>query len=483
MLNLLARHKDVVYSLVNQGGRLLLAIVLLPFALSSLSNAELTVWFLLTTLVTFGQSVIVGFASTFVRFIAYSSSGVLFENYSKQIFDSKQQCNSDSNKQEIGRLLYVQWLIYSALTLIFLISVGVLGYFALKVPIDSVMDKSYTWSVSIFVLLTSTVSVYLSMYQVIMEGNDKVKDVQKIGALWHFCGVLITLLVLTYESTLFTLVLCYQLVVLGNMITIYFSCYNPFSENPYKFGKPIKNFDTSMFKHILDSAWKIGFTSLFASGAKQISGIVVAQVFASQTAASFLLTKRLFEILETFSQVTFRSKLPKLIGLFGVGNLPEYVRSLRSIVRLSYLIYILGFVIILYAGPLLISIFDHTGDKSLGSTTLIILFGLSGLISRWGAIYLSVANHANRILDHKAVIISTAVFVMFVYASFDALGVISFPIGTILGSLATSYLIIKTVYPLISERFLKFEKFLVGEAFIYWLLAVFIFSFLNWSKQ
>ena len=68
-------------------------------------------------------------------------------------------------------------------------------------------------------------------------------------------------------------------------------------------------FHYSVFILVWES-WKSTITNISSNIINNISGILVANYFNTAQSATFLFTKRIFNVIESFTQTTFQARLP-----------------------------------------------------------------------------------------------------------------------------------------------------------------------------
>ena len=316
----------------------------------------------------------------------------------------------------------------------------------------------------------------MTIYQIYLRGINKVALINRVTTAVSFGGILLVLYVGIYFPSLLNIVTAIQFIALVNSSCIYFVAKK--SNNSFVETIPKSHFKKEVFHEVWDSAWKSGFTTILATIIKHISGVIVAQLFNPLSSASFLLTKNIFELLESFTMVPFQAKIPEIASLRGRGDFKKLLPLLRKILYLTYGTFIIGIVIILFFGSDILNIIK--GNVVLGSLSLLVAFVFSTLISRWSGINLAISNQANNVIEHINASIVFLVYFLFIGLFYKQLDTVVFPLASLFGTLATVPFIIKRTYKTLHTTFFKFERyifipvlFIVGLiSFIYILIQI-----------
>lgn len=450
------------------------ALIAVPIVLRKLLPPEINVWFLISTVVAIGQGVQFGFYSTFVRFLSYSASGVSVEEFENLHRKFEMRFAEQVNKSEFFDLMLVLKTVYLAITSIYFFLMVIFGSWAMYKPISLMGHSRDGWITWGLVVVTSTATLYFSVYQIYLMGVNEVSLSQRVNSLISLAGLGIFLAVSSVAPTLFNIVAVYQLIAVGNalwLMRLAFTVRNGFLREGHG-----SKFKKHLFCLVWGSAWKSGVSTIAANILKHISGVIVAQIFTPAASASFLLTKRLFDILDNFTMTTFQAKTPEIASLRGRGDFERLLPLLRKVFFLSYGLYLSGFAAIAFWGPTVLTMIK--GNVVLGSFQLVMLFSVANFFSRWAGINLAISNQANNIIEHTVAVAVFFIYFTFIYLFYDRMGLLIFPAATLVSTLAVAPMIARVTYKTINTRFLQFEKFISIPAFGC-LMAINIFYY--WS--
>lgn len=449
------------------------SIIVIPIVLTKLNVEEINVWFLLASISAFGHTLVYGFSSTFSRFFTYVYAGVSIKDF-KHITFTNQEVKQEVNWNEINSLLLHMKVIFLVLSLLYLVIFGAVGYVLMKVPIHALSNTYEGWLSFFTVLFFSSINLYLNSYNVFLQGMKKVHLTQRVMGLCNLLGLIPILLVLYLYPSLSNIVIIYQLVLFSSSFFVFFKA-RQFHKNSAASEIPTQ-IDKNVILVVWDSAWKNGLTSVVSGGMKHLSSLLIAQWFSPSISASFLLTKKFFDILEKFTVLSFTARLPNVSFLKAQKKLGQLNLILKQTIRLCFGVFISGYISIIVFGKKILVLLDS--NVLLGGTLLIILFSFSTFISRWSGIMLSISNQSNNIIEHRNALIVFFVFFGLLTLTYEKFGLLSFPFSHILALLVTSPLIIKNVYVPLGTDFLSFEKKVFIPCFSLLVLLNFIYYFI-----
>lgn len=429
------------------------SIFIIPIVIVKLSTEELNVWFLIFTVITFSQGVLFGFNGTFMRFIAYSFSGVPVDSF-RTIKNKTSLEYTEFNKAEFSNIVSLMKSVYKVLSLLFFILLIIIGMFFMQKPIEALPNATEGWTTWGFVICSATITLYLSHYQLILEGMNKVALVHRVLGIVNFFGFFVILSVLLLHLTLFSVVAAYQFVSLASFGVLVYCCRKNCKEADVSFA-PF-SFDKNLFVLVWESAWKSGITSILANVVKHISSIIIANFFTSAQSASFQFTKRLFDVIERFTMVTFQAKLPLITKLRGRGDFGTLMPELRKTQLLAYGVFLGGYSSLIFLGEPILTLISS--NVKLGSFGLLVLFSFSTFLSRWGGMASYISNQGNYVVEHILSTLMFSVFSLCVFALYKAMGIDVFPFAQVIAMLVVMPVTAKLVYKTLHTDFLSYEK-------------------------
>jgi len=430
------------------------SLIAIPIVLSKLSVEEINVWFLFASIVAISHGVLFGFNSTFARFVAYANSGVKISEFRNLRFKKESTFSDYVDNSELGRIFFLMKKVYLFLSLIYAFIIIAIGYFALSKPIAALDIQAEGWLAGLIVAVSTIMTLSFGYYQVFLLGINKVALVQRIMSVVNLVGLFFILIVLFIYPTLISIVLVYQLVALSTTFSIIYYSRRELKNN--NISNRNKKFDRELFTIVWESAWKSGITTILSNVVQHISAIIVAHFFVPAVSASFLFTKRLFDILARFTMTTFQARLPIIAKYRGRGDFDTLIPFLRQTQYISFSVLLIGYAILLFFGEGILSLIKS--NVNIGDFTLLMLFSFATFLSRWGGMNLSISNQANHVVEHINALIGATIYLITIYLFFNFLGVNIFPFANIISFFFVLYLFIKNVYPTIHTTFISYEK-------------------------
>jgi len=469
-------HSSIFNSWFSNFVILLNAIIVIPIVITHLSVEEINVWFLFFTIVSLSQGVLFGFNGTFTRFIAYSYAGVKISEFKD--LKNKKESNYDNHIDiyEFARIFFLMKKVYIFLSLVYMLIIFLIGYFALQKPINALQNHEIGWVAGGIIVISTTFTLSFGYYQVFLEGINRVALVQRIIGVVNLFGLGVILLVLFFYPTLISIVIVYQFVALATLVAIVFFAHQEMKR--LRISKRSDFFDKELFSVVWESAWKSGVTTILANVVKKISALLVAQWFSPAVSASFLFTQRVFDILERFTMATFQARIPMIARYRSRGDFNLLMPFLRQTQYISYSIFLLGYLVLITRGEYVLTLIKS--NVELGNFSLIMLFSFATFLSRWGGMTLSISNQSNHVVEHINAFVVATVFFLVVFIFYKTMGINVFPFAQTIAMIVVAPFIIKLVYKVLHTSFWQYEKKVFLPMFC---ILVFINLIYFWSNH
>lgn len=417
------------------------------------------------SIVAISQGVLFGFNTTFLRFISYSYSGVNISEFQNIKEKKSVNFNGSINIKEFSKIFSLMKYTYVWITIIYIIFILITGYFILRKPISFLENPNDGWFSFLVVVFCSSITIFLGFYQIFLEGLNKVALVQRAFSVINFFGIFFILIVLFYFPSLILIVLVYQIItVFANLIIFLLA-----RKEIKKMNLPFIKYSKQLFLIVWDSAWKGGITAILATTLKHVSVIFVSNFFIPSISATFLFTKRLFDIIEKFTMTPYQARIPEIAKYRSRGDLKSLIPFLKQTQFYCFIIFLLGYVSLISIGDYVLPLISSNVD--LGDVTLIVLFSFASFFNRWSGITLSISNQANLILEHLNSYIIFFVYFILLFLLYEILGIYSFPIAQLVSVIIAAFFIFKKIYLTLNTNFYEFEKL---NILLYFLILVII---------
>jgi O-antigen/teichoic acid export membrane protein len=433
---------------VFSGVSILSGIVLLPLILTKFNSQEINVWFLYFTLVGLSELVVLGFNSTFVRFIAYTMSDIHYRDFCN-IKHNKKTERIVSRTDQLSDIYTINIYIFFLIGLVYLIIMYVLGNLFLQKPISELSDTSIGWYSWYSIMFANFIRISTYTFSIFLQGMNKMPLFYNIQTVSKILYILLALIILTIIPSLLVLsiVMSFSIILSAILFYLYFKRLNC--------NVKLTAFNKQIFSIIWDSAWKSGITKILAPIIQHISGLLFAQVSSAGDSASYLLTQRIFNILQSLSTVTFSTYTPQLASMRSMGKFVDLRILIRKLSFIGFGILLVGYIFLLLLGDFILEIIES--NTPLASFSVLSLFGFAYLFNRVGGFRLDLANQANQVIEHKATLIYSIVYFGILLYFKDDLTMRIFPLSMIIAQMISFIYVARISYPLYNTRFWRFE--------------------------
>jgi hypothetical protein len=448
----------------------------LPLVLKRFSPGDITLWYLISTIIALQSIVDFGFRSTFSRIIAFaftgaSDIGVFLPGQDK----SKTEVNAP-NVPLLHGIVSTMKRIYLTLTIVLFFLMLVFGSWSMVIPIRESLNGQQAWVSWFVVLVVSCVSFYAKIYMNYLEGLSKIAMVRRVETLTSLGSIVSSIAVLLFYPSLLNLVVVNQLWVL---IVSFRDAYLAFTVEGglFKTVRSIIPFDKPLFKKIWQPAWRSGLSGFMSAGLTNLTGLIYAQFGTSASVASYLLALRILNQVKEISMAPFYSKLPLLAKLRVVNDLPGLIKVCRKGMFMSHVVYVVLFCVIGITSDELLKVI---GSKvEFVDQGFWLLLGIAFFVHRYGAMHMQIYLSTNHIISHIADGVSGILYVISTVLLSKYIGINAIPIGMLVGYLGF-YAWYSAIYSYKSLRvnFWKFERQTSGVAIIMLVLySIYVYKF------
>jgi hypothetical protein len=392
-------HSPTLNTWLNLCVQSLAFLVLLPLSLRSLSDAGVSVFFLLLSVLGLQIVFNFGFQPTFARLIAYATGGLsveampdLREKSRPESTPGAENANIESFQRICAAMLTIHFRL-AAFAGFFLVTVGSL---AMRQPISQLENPVDGWLAWGIVLSGFFLKIRYSNYQTFLTGSGHVALVQRWQALFSALSLGSMILALTLTRSISVVVLSHQLWVLLSLL-----CYREMAIRLS--GKRFPTWQRTKADSLVQriawrNAWRSGLGIIGSKLSQQSLGFIYAQFGSSASVATFLIAMRLIEAVENFSMAPFYSRLPQLNKLRARSQHYQLEDLAAKRMRYAHWVYLLGFIAATAVGPLLLS---HTGsDITFPQQMLWYTLGLAFMLQRFGGMHLQLYSTTNHIIWH-----------------------------------------------------------------------------------
>ncbi len=434
------------------GVQTLSLVVVLPLVLKQFSTAEIALWYLFSSMISLQSIIDFGFSNTFVRVIAFSIGGAT------QIKDLRycknENKNGEPNWSLMKRILGTMNVLYLLLAFGSFLILLAFGSFAMAKSISLIQNPLNGWLSWFIIAFISSLTFYGRIFSNYLLGINKVALTNRWIAISSLGRIFTSFIVLIANGNILELVIANQ----GwNIIRVIINRYLSKTTMDKKYNELTSlHFDRSIFKAVWPAAWRGGISGLVSNGLAQLTGVLYAQIGEVENVASYLLGLRLINTIKSVALAPFYSKIPLIARLRAENNIDKLYSSAKRGMLLSYLTFVIGFIIVGVLGNYLLTLIGSNAQfppKLLWS-----LFGIAFFLHRFGGMHMQLYISTNHVISHIADGVTGIIFVISVILLLKPMGVYAFPVSMIIGYLSFyCWYSAKFSYQLIKEPFIVFE--------------------------
>jgi len=419
-------------------------IIVLPLILKTFNASEISLWYLLWSMIGFQNLGDLGFNVTFVRAVAYSLTPNISNEFRHSAFTIKD-------------VVTVMSKVYKIISISMFFLALIVGSFLLKKPITYLANPIEGWISWAIVLVVTNISIYGFKYSAFLQGINWVHLYRRWEALTIFAAAISSGIILISGGGLIGLVLVNQFWVLVDVLRNRMLC-NHYEKDIFKVDK-LESLKKELFSQLWNQAWKSGVGVLFSSGVLQLFNLAYAQIFSPVILAPYLFGQRVIQQIIGFTRGTFYAKIPILNKMRSENKLRQMIITSQKAMKLSYFLFFSGIVVLLFFGNDMLSLIKS--NIALPPYLFLYVFGLGYLFERFGAMHIQLYTTTNDVIWHKAngftaiIMVCVGTPLLFIDSTY------AFPIAFLAGNIFFySWYSSSHSYKSLNITFAKYEKYL-----------------------
>lgn len=350
-------------------------ILLLPFILTYLSPAEVGLWYTFTAVS--GMVVILdfGFMTTLSRNITFIWAGA------KQITTSgfKESAEGDTkpNYQLFVKLFKTTRLIYLALGLLIITILLTIGsYYVYSVSKDELPLLTILISWVIY-----TIAVFLNMryayWNAILRGIGAIKQNQQLLVITKISQLVFTVIGVLLGYGLIAVAVAYLLSIIINRVVAHYTFYsyqNNKENIKHLVKEPINKTETiEILKKILPNTYKQGLISISNYINLRSTTLLSSAFLGLSITASLGLVLQIINLITVVANTLFNTFLPQFSSHRINREYKMLKQSFKKAILANYLIIIISFTIVLFAGNFMLSLINSNVELLSWPFTLTIM--------------------------------------------------------------------------------------------------------------
>ena len=427
-------------------------LLLLPLILTRFSQEEIALWYVFNLYLSIKRLSDFGFSNALIRVVSYAYAGR--KKIGTLIKVSDEEVGYGPNKELLKKIIATMNNIY-----VFMAygALGVLGLctFLVIEPINQTSNISENYIAWLVIVLVSGVSIYERKYTNYLNGINEIALVKKWDGIFSYIALGTNLLIVFVTNSFLFLVLSSQFWLLVRFLRNRILAYKVKNELYRELNN--RSFDKATFNEIWGPAWKGGVSSLVSQGVIYSSGIIYSQVANSNNIAGYLFALKIYEILRSFAQAPFQSRIPKLSQLRAQNKIKEWKDQAQKGMFLGSATFVLGIIILGIIGQPLFTLIGS--NISFPEFHLWYALGFAYFFHRYGSMHTHLYMTTNKVNSHISDTISGGIFLLTCIFLYKKIEVLAFPISMLVSYVGfyiwfALYFSIKVI----NEPIIKFEK-------------------------
>jgi O-antigen/teichoic acid export membrane protein len=370
-MNITLSKKDVVWGYFAQFFSMASGILVLPLILRLLTPEEIGMNYLMLTVGSMVSLFDFGFAPQFGRNISYIFSGA--QVLLKEGVEFNDGEKKDVNYRLLATMIRTAKYIYQILSFIVLfvmLSFGTLYIYKVTNGFSNVHNSLIIW---IVYSVSTFFNVYYTYYTSLLSGQGKIMETKK-AMVYSKITYIVLVLILLY-SGVGLLGIC-----IANLISPFV---NRYLSHNYFFTKELKSKiaifrvskreELELFSIIWHNSKKLGVVFIGSYAITRFGMFLAGLYLPLSVVSSYGLMMQLVGIILTISGTLFTIFEPKLSALKVTNNKPELLKSFSFSMGISYLLFVLGALFLLFIVPPLLALMKSNAVLPAASIVLLYL--------------------------------------------------------------------------------------------------------------
>lgn len=437
-----------------------------PLIVIIFSKDEISVWFLLQTLVGLGMLADAGFGYTLSRAVAFFCAGVDTLPSNKKEFQVKLENKGVMNVDKLASLFSTSFRIYLILSIIFILVFAPLGMAVMWNVMSLTGHQPNLWAAYGLTIATTFVTLQTIKWSAYMSGTRRVAELTGFDTIIGLTRIVGFSVLLFFRTGVMGLSLYLLVESTARNLYLRSSVKRWFRSN----GVKVKNklyFDKGIFKSLWTATWRLGLTTWGNYFTVYGTSLIISQVSNTTLMANFLFTQKILGFVQRISEAPFSANVPVIYTYIARKQISEVKTEISKQLFLSVTLMIAGFVFIGLFGNEILALLDV--DIRFVSGLVFFIFALAIFLdshsTMQGTIYIST-NHVPFLIPSLvtgSVMILVGFLVLPVYGLVGLVSV-KLLVGLGMNNWYSTYLSLK----LLDWKFFNYLEDISFKGFKYW---------------
>ena len=392
---------DIIWNYLGIFINLAINIILLPLVLKFLTDDEVGLWYVYTSIGTIVTLLDFGFAPALARNIAYSYSGA--KSLKKENVDIANSCGP--NFILMKKVLKTCKLIYLGISLIALLFLLTVGTFYIN-GVGSNINQNILYISWIIYVFAVFFNIYIGYFSSFLKGISAIKELNKATVLSKLLQIIISIILLLLGYGLIAVTIAYLISGLINreLCKMYFFKYDNIGSNLSKVKYDVKYIEVKKtFMLIWHNAWKDGLVTISNYLVTQAGTIMCSLFLTLSQTGIYSIALQLVTILSSVASSMYTVSQPSIQEAFAKNDKSKMAKLMSLSIIVYIIIFLLGTIVLCTLGVFVIGYIkkDTTLDPLFTFVMCIYMF-----LYQNHCLFASFISNENRIPYTKSFIIS-----------------------------------------------------------------------------
>ena len=318
-------------------------LIVTPLLLYKFDDTELSLWYLLQTLISFGLLADAGFGQTLQRAVAFLHRGAKKIPKNAKEYKESQIESGPVNFPMLINLLTTSTTIYIILTVLMVLILSVAGMATLW-NLLNIAGHPIRFYIAFAIMIINSLFSFQSI-----KWSSFMRGLRFVAELNRFRTILATIRIIAFFAILFS-----NLGIVGLMVFLFaesaftFFYMKSFIKNWFRNNNVVMKsqffFDKEIFRSLWGVSWKSGLNTFGYFFAKYGTSLIIAQINNTTQMANFLFTQRILGFINRIAEAPVFANAPTYYGLMAVKKYDILKKDASKSIFLSFLILIAGLV-------------------------------------------------------------------------------------------------------------------------------------------
>jgi hypothetical protein len=439
-----------------------------PLIIIIFSKDQISVWYLLQTLVGLGMLADAGFGFTLSRAVAFFYAGAVRLPANQKEYSQTLENQGSINTEKLASLLSTSFRVYLILSLAFILVFTPVGMAVMWNVMTLTGHDVYLWSAFGLVIASTFVSLQTIKWSAYMNGTRRVAEVNRYNAMVGIVRILGYVLLLSFKTGVFGLSLYTFLEGLFSNLYLRRKVHSWFKDK----GIPLKGklfFDKEIFSSLWTATWRLGLTTWGNYVAVYGTSLIISQVKNTSLMADFLFTQKILGFIQRIAEAPFYANVPGIYSFMAQKKEKEVKKEISKQLFLVITLLAAGFIFIGLFGNFLLDAVNI--DIRFVPGWIYFVFALSIFLdshaTMQGTVYIST-NHVPFLwpsLISGAVMLAVGFLILPIYGLIGIV-MVKFLVALSMGNWYSTYLSLR----LLNWRFSEYLEDIWVKGFLYWKL-------------